>query len=108
MTYLSEKSLNKIGTSNEKLPIISVQYQTEKAIMEALEVFLKEPKKLKKLAHETKKWVEEHHDYQHIGKLWIWNYEKLFKPKVGLFKKILDSIRSPLKKIGDFTLNQEK
>ena len=108
MTYLSEKSLNKIGTSNEKLPIISVQYQTEKAIMEALEVFLKEPKKLKKLAHETKKWVEEHHDYQHIGKLWIWNYEKLFKPKVGLFKKILDSVRSPLKKIGDFNLNQEK
>jgi hypothetical protein len=108
MTYLNEKYLNKIGTSNGELPIISVQYQTEKAIMEALEVFLKEPEKLKKLAHETKKWVKAHHDYQHIGRLWIWNYEKLFKPKVGLFKKILNSIKSPLYKIGNFTLNQEK
>tara|TARA_B110000196_G_C21131056_1_gene658485 strand:+ start:65 stop:2173 length:2109 start_codon:yes stop_codon:yes gene_type:complete len=108
MTYLNEKYLNMIGTSNKKLPLINIPYQTEKAIVETLEIFLKYPNKLKKIANKTKKWVEVHHDYQSIGKLWIWNYENLFKPDVGLFKRLLNSIKSPFYKIGNFTLNKVK
>jgi hypothetical protein len=104
VAYLDEKYLRLVDTSSKKIPIINTKYQTKEAIVEALEPFLKKPTKLKNISKKTKKWVTKHHDYQIIGKLWLWNYENLFDLKLSWYQNLLEKIKAPFKKIGVFTL----
>ena len=104
VAYLDEKYLRLVGTSSKKIPIINTKYQNKEAIVDALEPFLKESTMLKNLSKKTKKWVTKHHDYQIIGKLWLWNYKKVIDVKLNWYQNLLEKIKNPFKRIGVFTL----